>query len=155
MTIDDLELDRRLRALARETDPPPAPWRAVRRRIRSRTWPAAAAAAVVAGVALAASQLAFEPASSSRLESLVRSEAAAMRSVVPDRLPVAAPDSGAALMAAWQENRAAIGQLERALERDPGNRLLLEFLTEARMRQARLARLGKSTLPDNERSMKL
>jgi len=156
MTMDDFELDRRLHALAREADPPPGNWCAVQRRIRPRRWTAvAAAAAVFAGVVLVTSQFAIEPSSSSRLEVLVRSEAAAMETVAPEIRGVAAGDSGQALMAAWQENQDAITQLERALRRDPGNRLLLEFLTEARLRQARLARLGKSTPLENERSMKL
>ena len=63
-------------------------------------------------------------------------------------------------MAAWQDNQQAIAQLEQALEQDPGNRMLLEFLTEARMRQARLVRSidrndGHNQTLNNERSMNL
>lgn len=157
MTMNDLELDRRLAALPREAEPAPANWAAIDRRIARRRRPAVAAAvAALVGVALVLSQAGFEPSTGSRLESLVSVEVAAMRAAAPEPLAVAVPDSAEALMAAWQENQDAIAQLEQALRRDPGNRLLLEFLTEARMRQARLTRsIGNETTPNNERSIDL
>lgn len=157
MTMNDLELDRRLDALPREAEPAPENWAAIDRRIGRRRWPAlATAAAALGGVALIISQVGFEPSSRSRLESLVSAEVAAMRAAAPEPLAVAAPDSAEAVMVAWQENQDAIAQLEQALQRDPGNGLLLEFLAEARMRQARLTRsIGNETTPNNERSMNL
>lgn len=157
MTMNDSELDRRLDALPRSAEPAPETWAAIDRRIGRLRWPAlAAAAAALGGLALIFSQAGFEPSSGSRLESLVRAEVAAMQAAAPKPLAVAAPDSAKALMAAWQENQDAIAQLEQGLRRDPGNRLLLEFLAEARMRQARLTRsIGNGTSPNNERSMNL
>ncbi len=157
MTMNDSELDRRLNALPRAAEPTSEIWKAIDRRIARRRWPAlTAAAAALGGVALIFSQAGFEPSSSSRLESLVHDEVAAMQAAAPEPLAVATPDSAPALMAAWAENQDAIAQLEQALRRDPGNGLLLEFLAEARMRQARLTRsIGNQTFPNNERSMNL
>lgn len=157
MTMNDSELDRRLDALPREAEPAPENWTEIDRRIRRRRWPAlAAAVAIVGGVVLVFLQPGFQPSSSARLESLVSAEVTAMQAAAPESLTVAAPDSAEALMAAWQENQNAIAQLELALQRDPGNQLLLKFLAEARMRQARLTRfIGNETSPNNERSMNL
>ncbi|MEX2498728.1 MAG: hypothetical protein WD397_07625 [Wenzhouxiangellaceae bacterium] len=157
MTMNDSELDRRLNALPREAEPAPGNWTEIDRRIRRRRWPAlAAAVAALGGVVLIFLQPGFEPSSGSRLESLLSAEVVAMQAAAPEPLAVAAPDSAEALMAAWQENQNAIAQLELALQRNPGNQLLLKFLAEARMRQARLTRsIGNETSPNNERSMNL
>ena len=83
-------------------------------------------------------------------------EVRAMRASAPEMPLTTNIDSPSALMAAWQDNQQAIVQLEQALEHDPDNRMLLEFLTEARMRQARLVKsIGRNQTPTNDRSMNL
>ena len=56
----------------------------------------------------------------------------------------------APLSEAWAENQTAIEELEAALERDPDNRLLLDFLAEARLRQVRLLNSGLALTPQTE-----
>jgi len=159
--MDDSELDRRLDALTRIAEPPPDNWTAIERRIRKRRWPKAlsaglAAAAVVAGIALVVLQIGPTPVSSGGLAETMKAEVQAMRVAAPETPAASDIDSPASFMAAWQDNQQAIAQLEQALEHDPDNRLLLEFLTEARMRQARLVRsIGLNQTPNNERSMNL
>lgn len=139
MTINDRELDRRLAALTREADPAPENWISIERRIRARRWPAALAAAVLLGVAaLVVMQAGPDLGPSTGADAFVRDQVNEMRAAAPDARAVAMLDPAGSVMDAWRENQAAIGQLEKALQRDPGNRLLLEFLAEARMRQARL-----------------
>lgn len=159
--IDDSELDRRLDALVRVAEPPADSWSAIERRIQKRRWSMAvpaglAAAAVLCGVALVVSQLGPAPSHPGGIAEAMQAEVHAMRVAAPESPVVTDMESPEALMAAWQDNEQAIDQLEQALERDPGNRLLLEFLTEARMRQARLVRsIGQNQTPNNQRSMTL
>lgn len=162
--MDDDELDRRLSALMRTAEPPAENWTVIERRIRKRRWPTAlstalAAAAVLSGVALVVSQIVSVEATRTTgggMAETVQAEVHAMRASAPVTPAGSDIDSPAAVMAAWQDNQQAIAQLEAALERDPDNRLLLEFLTEARMRQARLVRsIGHSQTPNDERSINL
>jgi len=155
MTIDDRELDRRLHALTREAEPAPGGWRSIERRMGlRRRIPAAAtaAAAVLAVGALVVFRLAPEAGGGPEMRRLVAAEVTAMRAAAPGQRAVAQLDSPEALMRAWQDNRDAIAELEAALARDPDNELLLEFLREARLRQARLIGQGITT---HERSMNL
>lgn len=157
--IDDSDLDRRLDALTRIAEPPPGSWTAIERRIRKRRWPVLlstgiAAVAVLSGVVLVVSQFGPTPVPAGGIAETTRAEVQAMRVAAPEAPAVSDFDSPKALMVAWQDNQQAIAQLEQALERDPENRLLLEFLTEARMRQARLVRsIGRNQTLNNERSM--
>lgn len=159
--IDDSELDRRLDALTRIAEPSVGNWNEIERRIGKRRWPAMlwvgiAAAAVLSGVALVVSQIGPAPMSGDGLAEMMHAEVQAMRVAAPETHMSFDADSPAGIMAAWQDNQEAITQLEQALERDPDNRMLLEFLTEARMRQARLVRsIGRNQTPNNERSMNL
>jgi len=159
--LDDAELDRRLDGLTRIAEPPPGNWTAIERRIRKRRWTGAlsaglAAAAVLSGVALVLSQVGPVSVPPGAIAETMHAEVRAMRALAPDAPAVSNIDSPAAVMAAWQDNQQAIAQLEQALEHDPDNRMLLEFLTEARMRQARLIRsIGRNSIPTNERSINL
>ncbi len=149
--LDDAELDARLSALTREARPPESAWAGVAERIRSRRrgrpgrWSALAAATVVLAVAAVILQSPDERSIDAEGDldggrMLVEAEAAAMRRAAPTAtggLIDAQP-----LAASWAENQAAIDELEAALDRDPDNRLLLEFLAEARMRQVRLLNSG-------------
>ena len=163
--MDDRQLDRRLDALTRTAEAPPGNWAAIERRIGKprRSWalPAGfAAAAVLSGVALVFSQIGPAPPPAGGLAETMQTEMQAMRVAAPEAPAASSTDSPATLMAAWQDNQQAIAQLEQALEQDPGNRMLLEFLTEARMRQARLVRSidrndGHNQTLNNERSMNL
>lgn len=155
MSIDDEELDRRLAALTREAPSDASNWHRIERRIRPRRhWRLSAAAA---GVALAAGLvvvLQLEPSATDgeRVHAFTVAEIRAMRASAPTQLALEQVDSAEALMQAWAENRAAIDELEAALARDPGNALLLEFLREARLRQARLIQQG---MKHPQRSMEL
>lgn len=163
MTTTDRELDARLDALTRETEPDDRTWRRIERRIRQRRVVPLAATAAVAGIGLGAAIVvaivstivgppSFDGADVSRDRLLVQAEVRAMAASAPDETALRHIDSPEELMQAWQDNRDAIRELERALERDPDNRLLLEFLSEARLRQARLVQQGMTT---TERSMKI
>lgn len=148
MTIDDTELDARLSALPRETAPDARNWQRIQRRIRRRRRVPLAAAAAVAAVGLGVAILAQRPfggGDAPRDRLLVRAEVQAMAASAPDEAALRRAGSPEALMQAWQDNRAAIAELERALARDPDNTLLLEFLGEARLRQARLVQQGMTT----------
>jgi len=155
MKIDDTELDRRLAALTREATPEEVVWSRIERRIRPR-WrlPAGLAAAAVAVGIAAAIVTRHGPAGpvDDRMQIVVQSEVRAMAASAPEDTVLRRMNSPDALLQAWHENREAIEELERALERDTDNRLLLEFLTEARLRQARLVQQGMTTM---ERSMTL
>lgn len=149
----DATLDARLDALTREATPPAAAWSGVVERIRAedgnrhrgragRIGALAAAAAVVAVVAVSVvRQMPAGPGDAIDAgRVLVQAEAEAMRRAAPvatgglvDAMPLAA---------AWAENQTAIEELEAALDRDPDNDLLLEFLAEARLRQVRLLNSG-------------
>lgn len=167
MTTTDRELDARLDALTRETEPDDRTWRRIERRIRQRRVVPLAATAAVAGIGLGAAIVvaivstivatnvgppSFDGTNVPRDRLLVQAEVRAMAASAPDETALRHIDSPEELMQAWQDNRDAIRELERALERDPDNRLLLEFLSEARLRQARLVQQGMTT---TERSMKI
>ena len=143
MNVDDRELDRRLNALTRETDADESLWPGIEQRLRpARRGPLVkgSAAAVVVGATVIA-LLVLNGAPPERTDT-AQSQAEAMRAAAPDALAVSSIDASQSLAKAWQENQAAIEQLEQALARDPDNRLLLEFLGEARLRQARLIQRG-------------
>ena len=146
MTIDDRELDRRLAALTREIDVDESLWPAIERRLRpARRWPAAAVALITA-VAIAGVFIAMPTIDRGAPEGpgVAQREAEAMRALAPEASAVSQIDASPALQQAWQENQTAIEQLEQALEADPDNRMLLEFLSEARLRQAQLIQRGMS-----------
>ena len=141
----DDALDARIAALTRSAEPGETVWTGIDRRIqapRRAAWPWSAAAAVLLAVAIVAVQPGPEraPTQPDRTVQLVQAEAAAMRRADP----VATVDwvDEAPWREAWADNQAAIDELEAALSRDPDNRLLLEFLAEARLRQTRLINSG-------------
>jgi len=146
MTIDDRELDRRLGALTREVEADESLWPGIESRLRTRHrkpgWIAAAAAvgALSIGALLVALSMFQRTVPDER--SYAQRQAEAMRTAAPDAVAVSRVEASPPLIKAWRENQAAIDELERALERDPDNRLLLEFLSEARLRQARLIQRG-------------
>lgn len=146
----DQALDRRLAALPREHAPDPAVWQAVEARLaprrRARPW---AVAAATGGLALMLAALApmlerTAPVDPARIA--ISAETRALQALEPTTLPAAWAEVPAGLERAWQDNQAAIAELEQALERTPGNRMLLDFLAEARLRQARL--LGQTAIED-------
>jgi hypothetical protein len=144
MTMDDRELDRRLDGLTREIEADESLWPAIERRLRpSRRWPAlaATAAALAIGV-LVVSQSLDERTKPETRPGLAGEHAAPAGEITPEALAVSGVDGAQPVMQAWQDNQAAIEQLEQALQRDPDNPLLLEFLSEARLRQARLIQRG-------------
>ena len=150
----DEELDRRLSALVREAEPAASVWAGIESRIerprRRYAAPLALAAAVVLAVVISVVQWGPEApgALSDPARVFVQAEAEAMRRAAPvetgglvDALPLAD---------AWAENQTAIEELEAALERDPDNRLLLDFLAEARLRQVQLLNSGLALFPQTE-----
>lgn len=156
MTIDDHELDRRLNALPRATVADESLWPRIEQRLhptRRRSVSAVAAAVAAVGVGVLVLALSVYESTAPEPPAMAQSEAAAMRAVAPDEAAVWRVNASSPLVEAWHENQAAIEQLEQALERDPGNRLLLEFLSEARLRQARLIQRGLA--PTEERSIEL
>lgn len=165
--MNDQELDRRLDALARQAEPDPALWQAIEARLdpdTNRAAPRTGRQGWIAGTAIAASLvgalalglvLTENPGFDERefAASAFQMELIAMRAGAPTSLASLLPDAPESLMAAWSENQGAIDELEQALERDPDNRLLMEFLTEARLRQARLLQHGLSQ--PHQRSIEL
>jgi len=155
MIRDDRELDRRLSALTRRAEPDEAVWRRIDSRIRrpSRHRPVlAGAAALVALAVLAGAWLLERPdAQPTPMRTLVAQEAAALRALAPARALPADFELPAPVEQAWDENQTAIAELEAALERDPDNRLLLEFLAQARLREAELMRA--MLFPQRQRSL--
>lgn len=151
----DRALDRRLDALVRHVPSPDALWPGIDERIRhrrSRT-PALAAAATIAVIAVAAALLvprAPEPGVTA-MRALIEREAQALRAGAPASLLPAMWQPPVTIAPAWRDNQAAIAELEAALERDPDNPLLLEFLAAARLRQAELA--NAVLFPPNQRSL--
>ncbi len=154
--VHDRDLDRRLAQLTREAAPPPAAWAGISKRIhrprRVAVPLASAAAAVVAFAALLQLLPGDDSARTGPIQDpgrvLVQAEAEAMRRAAPvatgglvDALPLAE---------AWAENQTAIDELEAALTRDPDNRMLLDFLAEARLRQVRLLNSGLVLTPRTE-----
>lgn len=147
MTIDDRELDRRLAALTREIDADESLWPGIERRLRpGRRWPRAAAVASIAAITLVFVFIALPTIDRGAPEGpgVAQREAEAMRALTPEASAVSQLDASPALQQAWQENQTAIEQLEQALKADPDNRMLLEFLSEARLRQAQLIQRGLS-----------
>jgi cytochrome c-type biogenesis protein CcmH/NrfG len=142
--ISDRALDERLAALTREAAPGDGAWRAIEHRIRPRRRVplAAAAVAMLTVGALVVGRWGIEPRDPSDMQRFVGAEVAAMQASAPEELSLDRLGSPEALMRAWTENRDAIAELEGALARDPEKRLLLEFLAEARLRQARLINAG-------------
>lgn len=157
--LGDADLDRRLAALVRESDPAPTAWASIERRIEHpierpidsplpRRW--AARWAAVAAVAMAAIVTVLWTQNDSAvpidsMRTLVQAEVEAMRRSAP--VATVAMVDEPPWTQAWTDNQAAIDQLEAAVERNPGNRLLLEFLAEARLRQARLINSGLAHFP--------
>jgi len=138
----DQSLDRRLAALTRAHAPDPALWHGIEGRLpphrRSRRL---AIAAAVGGLALIVATLTAQLQREPLLDPgrmTVDAEAQALRALEPESIPAAWTEAAAGLESAWHDNQAAIAELEQALERSPGNRLLLDFLAQARLRQARL-----------------
>jgi len=158
-TPDDAELDRRLAALARQADPDPRLWQAIEARLDAPARPnrarlAVAAAAVVFVVAVAGVVLRTGPAPDGpTLAELTDAEIRAMRRAAPEAGLVTTLDAPHGLEQAWRDNLRAIDELEAALKRDPGNRMLLDFLARARLRQAEL--LQQTRNPAGDRSLEL
>jgi len=139
MTIDDRELDRRLDSLTRQVPADESLWPRIERQTRSpRRWPAVAAIAASVGAGAMFVALSILEDNTAQPAGYAQREAEAMRAVSPDAMAVSRVDASPSLQSAWRANQSAIEELERALQRDPDNRLLLEFLSEARLRQARL-----------------
>jgi hypothetical protein len=142
MTIDDRELDRRLAALTRHVEADESLWPGIERGLASdsrrprRIAAAAAVGALSLGAALVALSV-FDRTVPDE-QGFAQRQAAVMRAAAPDAVAVSTVESSPRLGEAWRENQAAINELEQALKRDPDNGLLLEFLSEARLRQARL-----------------
>lgn len=158
MTLNDRQLDRRLAALTREAEPGSDHWPAIERRIGTRRrWglPVAASAAAALVLAVAALRVlgpgpGSQPSGAADLQAVVSAEARAMQASAPEQNAAIRARSPEALMRAWSDNQRAIEEIESALARDPGNPLLLEFLAEARLRQARLIN-SSLTLPTQAR----
>ncbi|NDY95095.1 hypothetical protein [Wenzhouxiangella limi] len=152
MSISDHELDRRLESLPRSCQPPDAVWQRLQEVLpdRMQALPAdqsgrtpsrlgtrrMALAAAVAGLALIGTLL---------LLPMRPLQDSALVAVPPQQTvrEAAAPAVGLqrscqTVEAATAENEAAMRALEAALKHEPGNQLLLEFLAEARLRQADL-----------------
>ncbi|NKI35846.1 hypothetical protein HFP89_11795 [Wenzhouxiangella sp. XN79A] len=152
----DAALDARIAALTRSAEPRQRVWTGIAERIRPvrrAGWPWAAAAAVVLALAIVALQPDRERSStgSERALQLVQAEVEAMRRAAPvvtadwlDERP---------WTEAWADNQVAIDELEAALGRDPDNRLLLDFLAEARLRQARLIHAGLAHSPQTRMTL--
>ncbi len=149
MTISDQELDRRLAALTRTSDAPKSLWHKIEPRLSRRRWPSLAAAGFGIAAMLVAALVLIEPSepdSAPAFHLMVSAEVEAMRRQAP-AAPWPLPTSGNGLSAAWEENLAAITELEQALKRNPGNTLLLEFLVRARLRQSELIHLATTLAP--------
>lgn len=152
----DVALDLRIEALTRSAEPGDRVWTGIAARIepaRRAGWPWMAAAAVVLALAIAAVQpgLQRSPTLSDLALQLVQAEVEAMRRAAPafttgwtDELSWAE---------AWAGNQAAIDELEAALARDPDNRLLLDFLADGRLRQARLIHSGLAHSPQTRMTL--
>jgi hypothetical protein len=143
MTLSDSDLDRRLAALTRQAAPPAAVWERIDQRIRQprRPWLPVAAAATVAALGLGLVLLLAnpwgEPAHRPGSQQIA-AEIQAMRQGSPEHHWRQPTTLNGGLEQAWEDNQAAIAELEKALERNPDNTLLLEFLVRARLRQSEL-----------------
>lgn len=148
MNMKDMDLDRRLDALPRAADTPEALWPAIERRITHRSrqrWLTGIAAAVVMTVlaALIANNFRdFRPPDLTTTVSLaatvIAAEISAMDRSAPDAEQAALADFDQGWKEAWDLNQAAINELEQALKESPENRLLLDFLARARLRESEL-----------------
>ncbi len=162
----DAALDLRIAALARSAEPGDRVWTGIAARIeparraggrRAATAAVALAFLIVIGFGIVLVQPGPQRSvtMSDPAVQLVRAEAEAMRRTAPavtagwvDELPWAE-----AWADAWAGNQAAIDELEAALARDPDNRLLLEFLAEGRLRQARLIHSGLARSPQTRMTL--
>lgn len=151
MTLPDRQLDARLDALPR-TAPSPEVWPHIHRRIHARRLPAlpAIAAAVVMVLVsgwLLTQDLPDQPDFSNPAARVMAAEGAVMRELTagPDWLRTVDTDSD--WRTAWESNRTAINDIEAALANHPGDRLLIDLLARAHLRQAQLLR----RLPDAQR----
>jgi len=162
----DAALDLRIAALARSDEPGDRVWTGIAARIeparraggrRAATAAVALALLIVIGFGIVLVQPGPQRSvtMSDPAVQLVRAEAEAMRRTAPavtagwvDELPWAE-----AWADAWAGNQAAIDELEAALARDPDNRLLLEFLAEGRLRQARLIHSGLARSPQTRMTL--
>lgn len=152
----DRELDQRLEALSRRADPDPALWQAIEARLdqetrqretrsgNSRWFAGSAIAASIAGALTIGLLLTMQSGdfADENVASAFQRELVAMQASAPAPLSSIRPDAPESLMAAWAENQSAIEELEEALNRDPDNRLLMEFLAQARLRQTHLIQAG-------------
>lgn len=142
MSLPDHELDRRLSALERSCAPPERVWQQLQDQLETRPsrWrsnlPWMAMAAAVSGLAVI-SALWLWPVGSPPDSAQVELQAPQTTPIVVEPA-IGLQRSRQAVAAASAENEAAIRKLEAALEREPGNVLLMEFLAEARFRQAEL-----------------
>lgn len=142
MKLSDAELDLRLGQLTRDAAPPSRVWRGVARQLPAAKRRVRASMAIAAVVALCV--LAFvhrlgpndvmSPPPEAPEAWLVPSPG------ISDWQPVLLEQAG--LDVPWNANQRAIGALQQALEDDPGNPMLLEFLARARLRQAELIQLS-------------
>ncbi|MGY6630900.1 MAG: hypothetical protein ACXIUL_07830 [Wenzhouxiangella sp.] len=143
MSLSDQELDRRLQALDRSCEPPERVWRQLQHELDTRpsrrrsNLPWMAMAAAVSGLAVS-SALWLLPVGSPPDSAQVELQSPQTMPTVVEEAVVGLQRSRQAVAAASAENEAAIRKLEAALEREPGNLLLMEFLAEARFRQAEL-----------------
>jgi len=144
MTMNDQELDRRLAALTTESEPDASLWPAIERRLApSRSRPAAVAA-VSLMLLLLIMTLPRMDQDATETGRLTDTRVHEIPALDPAPQWVARAEQLPALMNAWQDNRQAGAQLEQALENDPGNPLLLEFLGKSRLREARLVQITLS-----------
>lgn len=147
MKPSDQELDLRLQGLTKEADPPKRVWLAVAKEIESsgnRSWPWIAAAAV----ALTTLALVLQPWQNDQQVSPTIAQPQAWLVPSPDTSnwqPVLIEHAG--LSHPWEANQRAIEALEQALQDDPGNPMLQEFLANARLRQAELIQLSTRSAP--------
>lgn len=149
MTLSDCELDRRLDALDRSCAPPELVWQEIERQLDiprgqpRRRWMALAAAFSALAIAAAlVLQPVRPPGESGLIESGLVESANQPTALQASSRGAGAPSlqrSRLAVARARAENAAAIRMLEAALERETGNHLLMEFLAEARFREADLS----------------
>lgn len=144
MTIDERTLDARLDALPRSSQVPESVWQSVASRLNTaprHRRPLATIAALAAALALAV-LVVREPDPAAPGAPVIRAEAQAMRQQAEwQGLDEGAIENGG-LAEARRVNQEAIGELERAIESDPGNPLLIDLLAQARLRQSELVYLA-------------
>ena len=141
MSLSDQELDRRLNALDRHCTPPEKVWKTLQPELAERPTrpsrrPRLALAAAVCGLGLLGAWLLLAMQTTHDTPMAGTSGSDTARAM--DEPAAGFQRSRQALAAASAENEAAIRRLEAALEHEPGNLLLKEFLAEARFRQTEL-----------------